>query len=99
MATPNSLFAIFHVSNPALVEQRLQQIAPWLSLEVEPGQWVLVAPLGTTTKEVSERIGIDTGISNGIVLRFDSYFGVTQPSIWEWLASKQGANLGTTTSA
>lgn len=95
MATQNSLFAIFHTAKPEIVDEKLATIAPWVSMKLEPGQWLLIAPFGTTTKEVSERIGIDTGLATGIVVRFDSYFGVTQPSIWEWLASKQGVALGT----
>ena len=94
MATQNSLFAIFHTTHPELVEERLSSIAPWLSLKIEDGQWLLIAPIGTTSKEVCERVGIDTGLANGIVVRFDSYYGLTQPSIWDWLSSKQGVVLG-----
>jgi hypothetical protein len=99
MATPNSLFVIFHVGKPPVVEAKLQAVAPWLHLAIEPGVWILVAPSGTTTKEVCEKIDIETGRSSGIVVRFDSYFGVASPSIWEWIAEKKGATLGSDTTS
>lgn len=85
---------IFHVSSPQIIEEKLAHIAPWLSLEVEPAQWLVIAPSGTTTKELCERVGIEFGQSNGIVVRFDSYYGVSQPSVWEWISSKRGVALG-----
>jgi hypothetical protein len=99
MATPNALFAIFHVSNAPVVEAKLSSIAPWLYLKVEDGTWMIIAPNGTTTKEVCEKVGIEKGEASGIVVRVDSYFGVASPSIWEWIATKQGAALGTVTPA
>lgn len=99
MATPNALFAIFDVSNSADVETRLERIAPWLHLKLQDGQWLLVAPNGTTTKEVCERIGINAGDSNGVVVRFDTYYGRNPASTWEWIAAKQGVELGTATPA
>jgi len=99
MATPNALFAVFHVSNASLIEAKLNSIAPWLYLKIDDGSWILVTPNGTTTKEVCEKIGIEKGANGGIVVRVDSYFGVASPSIWEWIAAKQGATLGTVTSA
>jgi hypothetical protein len=94
MATPNSLFVVFHVSKPSILEGKLKTIAPWLYLEIGTGVWIVVAPGGTTTKEVCEKVGIEKGNTSGIVVRFDSYFGITSPSIWEWIAAKQGATLG-----
>ena len=98
MATSNSLFAILSVSNPAAVEARLQAIAPWLYLKVDTGQWLVIAPNGTTTKELSERVGlgITNPIGNGIVLRVEGYFGRAPASTWEWIATKIGADLGST---
>lgn len=98
MATPNALFVIFAVSDAEAIGKRLQAIAPWLYLNVGEGEWLVIAPAATTTKEVSDRIGlgVENPIASGIVVRGDSYFGRASQSIWEWIATKQGAALGTT---
>jgi hypothetical protein len=98
MAIPNALFVVFAVSDAEAVEKRLQGIAPWLYLNVGPGEWFVVAPSATTTKELSERIGlgISEPVGTGIVVRAEGYFGRTSASTWEWIATKQGAELGTT---
>lgn len=98
MATPNALFAILNVSSPATVGTKLQGVSPWLPLKLQEGEWLLIAPAGTTTKEVCERIGIDGSESTGIVVRVDTYYGRNPPSIWEWIATKQGAELVATAS-
>jgi hypothetical protein len=99
MANLNALFAVFAVTNPEAVEQRLQGIAPWLSLNVGTGEWLVIAPSATTTKELCERIGlgISAPVTSGIVVRAEGYFGRASSSIWEWIATKTGADLGTTT--
>jgi hypothetical protein len=101
MATPNALFAVFAVTDPPAVEKRLQAISPWLSLNVGAGEWLVVAPSATTTKELCDRIGLGTAspISSGIAVRAEGYFGRASTSIWEWIATKTGADLGATTSA
>ena len=60
----------------------------------------MIAPSATTTKELSERIGLGVSepISSGIVVRAEGYFGRASSSIWEWIATKTGAEIGTTTS-
>jgi len=100
MATPNALFAIFALPDAvtaAAVEARLQTISPWLFLKVGTGEWLVIAPTATTTKEVCDRIGLGTvdPIGSGIVVRAEGYFGRSSKSIWEWIATKQGAELGT----
>lgn len=96
MASPNALFVVFAVSDATAIEARLQTIAPWLSLNVGTGEWLVIAPTATTTKELSERIGL--GVSapagRGIVVRAEGYFGRAPSSIWEWIATKTGADLG-----
>lgn len=98
MANTNTLFSILAVSTPDAVEARLRDIAPWLYLKVAEGQWLVIAPNATTTKEISDRVGI-TGtdsLSTGIVLRVENYFGRSPASVWEWISAKLGADLGTT---
>jgi hypothetical protein len=96
MANQNALFVIFAVSDVAAAEKRIQTIAPWLSLNVGPGAWLVIAPSGTTTKEISERIGLGSSdpIGTGIVVRAEGYFGRAPSSTWEWIATKTGADLG-----
>ncbi len=100
MATPNTLFAIINASNPSALKLKIADIAPWVVLELQEGQWLLVAPNATTTTEVSERLGF-TGTESkdtGIVLRVESYFGRNYPNVWEWISTKRGAELGIATS-
>jgi hypothetical protein len=101
MAIPNALFAVFAVTDPPAVETRLQTIAPWLSLKIGAGEWLVIAPSATTTKEVCDRIGIGVSepLSSGIAVRAEGYFGRASTSIWEWIATKTGAELGAITSA
>lgn len=98
MATPNSLFAIIAAESPTAVETRVGTLAPWVSWKLAEGQWLLIAPSGTTTKEVSDAVGFTMeadSIGNGIVVRVESYFGRYSRSVWEWIATKQGADLVT----
>lgn len=97
MATPNTLFVIFAVSDVPATEARLRNIAPWLYLNVAPGQWLLIAPSSTTTREVSERLAIGSveNAVSGIVVRVEGYYGRSAKSTWEWIATKLGAELGT----
>ena len=98
MATPNTLFAIMNVSDPDGLRSRLASIAPWVANEVQPGEWLLVAPNATTTKEVSERIGyMGPGKDTAIILKIESYFGRNHAPVWEWISAKLGAELGVTT--
>jgi hypothetical protein len=98
MATPNALFVVFAVSDADAVEKRLETIAPWLSLSLGKGEWLVIAPSATTTKELCDRIGLGTvdPVGSGIVVRAEGYFGRSSKSTWEWIATKQGAELGTT---
>ncbi len=100
MPTTNTLFAIFAVTDAAALEIRLQTIAPWLAWKAAEGQWLIIAPQATTTKELSDRLGITDGsVSGGIVVRVENYYGRASTSVWEWVATKMGAELGNPTSA
>jgi hypothetical protein len=94
MATPNALFALINVSDPAVVDEKMKVIAPWLSFKLQAGQWLIVAPSATTTMEVCERVGINANEYTGIVLRVESYYGRNPQSTWEWITAKQAAELG-----
>ncbi len=100
MATLNTLFAVINVSDTDAMSERLKSIAPWLHYELQSGEWLIIAPNGTTTQEVSEKVGfVGPGKDTGIVLRIDSYFGRNYQAVWEWMATKQEADLGVATSA
>jgi hypothetical protein len=101
MATPNALFAVLNVSNPVALKKSMESIAPWVPLELQEGEWLLIAPGGTTTKEVSDRLGFANRDSKdtAIVLRAEGYFGRNYQNVWEWIATKQGAELAVATPA
>ncbi len=101
MATPNALFAVFNISNPEGLKEKMTHIEPWVSLEVQDGQWLLVAPGSTTSKEVSDRLGFSTSDSRdtAIIVRVNTYFGRNFAPVWEWITTKQGAELAITASA
>ena len=96
MATPNALFAIINVSNLPAMRLSLSSAAPWISLELQDGQWLLVAPSATTTKEVADKLDAN-GSDTVLVLRVDNYFGRAFPSVWEWIKTKKEAELVATT--
>jgi hypothetical protein len=104
MATPNTLFAILDVANPIGLKEKLQQIAPWVFYELREGQWLLIAPGGTTTKEVTDKLAITTEPSStatAIVVKVDNFYGRNFAVVWDWIKSKQGTELvptATTTS-
>lgn len=101
MPHTNALFGIFAVANAEAVEKRLQTVSPWLYLSVGTGQWLLIAPSATTSKEVSDKVGLGTSdpVTTGLVVRVENYFGRNSSSVWEWIVTKMGAELVTTTSA
>jgi hypothetical protein len=100
MALVNALFAIVNVSNPPDLKERMPSVAPWLYRELQEGQWLLVAPYATTTQEVSEKLGFNgPGADTCLILRVENYFGRNYQTLWEWIATKQGAPIDTAASA
>jgi len=99
MATPNTLFALLGVDDVPGMETRLAGLSPWPIQKIGDGQWLIVAPAATTTKEISDKLGITGSDSpvRGIVLRVENYFGRYASFIWEWITTKLGAELGNTT--
>jgi hypothetical protein len=100
MATPNALFAIFNVQDPNGVRSKFGQIAPWVTYELQDGQWLLMAPGGTTTKEVTDKLAITTEPPStpiAVVVKVESYYGRNFAVVWDWIKAKQGIELGTVT--
>jgi hypothetical protein len=61
-------------------------------LSLFPGQWLLVTG-GKTAQEISDDLGITTGESGSavVIVGTGSYFGRSNPQIWDWLRSRLGA--------
>ena len=91
MPIANTLFALIAVGSPDAFKATLAAKYPQESLEVAPGQWLLVRPSTTTTIDVAGELGITDGsVSGAIVLSVSSYYGRSKPSTWEWIAAKTG---------
>ena len=56
--------------------------------------WLVAAP--STASEVSDRLGITTGVSgSAVVVEVASYFGRANPAIWSWIkANWEGPPVG-----
>jgi hypothetical protein len=96
MAT-NTLFALFNVTKPAEIQQRLDTLSPGLSLSIGDKEWLIITPSIFTTKEIADKIGITRGeVSGGILVRVENYWGHANKSIWEWIAAKLEVPFGST---
>lgn len=91
IVTVPQLFAILAQTDHEKIEAALTANFPNNYFVLAPGQWLLVAG-GLTTKEVSDLLGITTGqAGNAVVIAgTGSYFGRTNPGVWEWLKSRLG---------
>lgn len=56
--------------------------------------WLVAAP--STAQEVSEKLGITSGINgSAVVVEVASYFGRANPAIWSWIkANWEGTPIG-----
>ncbi|HVA17505.1 MAG TPA: hypothetical protein VMV59_07305 [Candidatus Dormibacteraeota bacterium] len=82
-----TVFAIVNVGNPLAVEAALVANFPGDFLQLSPTEW-LVAARGVTAKDVSDKLGISEGKSNGIVFTTAGYFGRAPNNVWEWIGVK-----------
>lgn len=87
------MFAIIAAHDPTKLAAALKDKYPQDYLELVPGQWLVSG--GVTAQEVSDTLGITNG-ENGsaVVLSFQTYFGRTNPNVWEWIANKMGSKRG-----
>lgn len=98
MATTNTLFALFAVSSPQKIADRLTLTSkiPIRSMKTSGDSWFLIAPASTTTIELSGDLGITDGTNgSGILVRAENYYGRTNKDVWEWVAAKMGEPLDT----
>ncbi len=86
------LFAVLGQTNLDQIDAAIKGKYPNDHLVLNPGQWLVVAG-GTTTKEMSDLLGITTGeTGNAIIIAgTGGYFGRGNPGVWEWLKSRLGA--------
>lgn len=93
--TGAGLFVVLAQQNFDQIGEAVKQKYPGGNLSLAPGQWFVAAP-GTTTKEISDNLGItgDPTIGSAIVIAFSSYFGRANPQIWEWLNARLGGQRG-----
>jgi hypothetical protein len=83
-----TVFAVINASNPTGLTQALNIHFPGNYLQIAPTEW-LVAALGVTAKDVSDKLGITEGTSgSAIVLTTAGYFGRAPNNVWEWLSAK-----------
>jgi hypothetical protein len=83
-----SVFAVIPVTPPSQVEQKIKEIYAANHVLVAPNVW-FVADTGVTTQEVCEKLGVKKdGIPGVVVTKVDSFWGLANSQLWEWLAVK-----------
>ena len=82
------LFLILAWGETEALGQAIEQEYPGNYYVLAPGQW-LVSASGTTTREVSDGLGISDGTTgNAIIVSIANYYGRASEQIWEWMASR-----------
>ena len=81
------VFAVIEVSNAAVIQTALETHFPGDFLKLSFSNW-LVAGRGITAKDVSDKLGISEGQSNGIVFTTAGYYGRAPGNVWEWVGAK-----------
>ena len=55
--------------------------------------WLVSSP--STAQELSEKLGITSGISgSAVIVEVASYYGRANPAIWSWIKANWGEALG-----
>jgi hypothetical protein len=88
------LFAILGQNNLDKIDASIKLKYPNDYLALSSGQW-LVVTTGITSKELSDNLGITAGTTGAavVIAGTGSYYGRSDPGIWEWLKSRLGAPL------
>lgn len=89
-----AVFVIFRVSHGEAVAAALQKSYPDDHYHLGNNEWLVSST--KTAKELSVELGIsaDPSISNAIIFKMASYFGRTQPDVWDWIKTKVEAQGG-----
>jgi hypothetical protein len=61
-------------------------------IAVEGGGAWLVSATGTTAQQMSEKLGVTSGVNGAaIIVEVASYFGRANPNIWSWIKANWDA--------
>lgn len=82
-----TIFAIMGLNGLDKLGAAISQKYPADSIKVSPTQWFIVD--SSTTKEVSEKLGITSGTAgDAVVVSISGYWGRAPNTVWEWLHSR-----------
>ena len=87
-----TVFAIMGLSNLDKLEAAIKRVYPEDSLKVSDVHWFVSDRL--TSKEVSEKIGITSGVADAIVVATSGYWGRAEAQVWEWISARWGTTSG-----
>ena len=84
-----TVFAILNVANPLAMQNALNEKFPDNHLQVNATAY-LVAAVGLTAKDVSDKLGVTESDSTGsaIIFTTSGYYGRAPTNVWEWIAAK-----------
>ena len=89
-----AIFAVFRVMEPAKLAEAVKREVPVDCFDLGNGEW-LVSAKGITAQQVSEKLGITSGVSGGaIVFGMAGYFGRGPTPTWDWIKAKAEATSG-----
>jgi hypothetical protein len=84
------MFVILGQANLPQLGQVIAAKYPNDHLMLSPGQWIVIA--SGTAKEICDHLGITDGSTgDAVVVAGTSYYGRASSQIWEWMASRMGA--------
>ena len=87
------MLAIVAVKDVVKITAALAEKYPDNHLLLAAGQWLVASE--ATAQDVSKNLGITDGTNgSAIVLSFQTYFGRTNPQVWEWIATKMETTRG-----
>jgi hypothetical protein len=81
------VFVVLAPNDSPLLSNAITSSFPTDFLKLGPGQW-LVAGKGTAV-DVSKTLGVTDGKTGpAVIFSIASYFGASDPNVWEWLRVK-----------
>jgi hypothetical protein len=83
-----TVFAVFHVKNPAAITAAMELYFSNDHIKVSDTVY-FVAGRGMTAQDVSDKLGItEGGNGSAIVVTVTGYYGRASTNVWEWIAAK-----------
>lgn len=82
------LFAVLVPNENTQFIHRIEGVFPDSDrYRITPTQWVVSSR--STAQQVSDMLGISEGTPiGGVVFKITAYWGRSEPTLWEWMASK-----------